>query len=180
MSLISSYNADIGQHQYREQEEERDLDVQVKEELQLTEEDHLPPTKIRRQYKCSTCNHQTYNPRQHLRHRAREHKDRIRIVECPLCVYACQYRQKLNRHLKLVHNRLPDQLARGPSVSLYNYQPGQTMDFYNNQDDQPVDLSFPKELKQLIRTIESTRQLQQAINYSAWTEMVTRRNGYAS
>ena len=178
MSLTSSFNPDTSQIQCQEQEQ--DLEVQVKEEPQLVEEDHLPPTKIRRQYKCSTCGHQTYNPRQHLRHRARVHKDRIRIVECPLCVYACQYRQKLNRHLKLVHNRLPDQLARGPSVSLYNYQPGQTMNLYSDPEDQPVDLSFPKELKQLIRTIESTRQLQQVFDYSNWTQMVTRQNGYAN
>lgn len=70
----------------------------------------LPPTKIKRQYKCTGCDHTTINPRQHLRHRIDVHGHKLRIVECPLCVYACQYRQKLNRHLKLVHHCLPNQV----------------------------------------------------------------------
>lgn len=70
----------------------------------------LPPTKIKRQYKCTSCDHTTINPRQHLRHRIDVHGHKLRIVECPLCVYACQYRQKLNRHLRLVHHCLPNQV----------------------------------------------------------------------
>lgn len=66
--------------------------------------DFLPPTKIKRQYKCGTCPHVTINPRDHLKHRKYVHgESKIKIVECPLCQYACQYRQKLIRHMKLVH-----------------------------------------------------------------------------
>lgn len=76
----------------------------------LVLESYLPPTKIKRKYKCTQCGYTTVNPRMHLRHRIASHGDKIKIVECPLCVYACQYRQKLNRHLRLVHNTLPSQI----------------------------------------------------------------------
>lgn len=66
---------------------------------------NLPPTRIRRQYTCSDCGHRTINPREHLYHRRNFHQHRIKIVECPHCVYACQYLQKLNRHLSLVHKK---------------------------------------------------------------------------
>lgn len=82
------------------------------------DESCLPPTKIKRQYKCAMCPHITVNPRIHLRHRQQVHNDKIRIVECPLCVYACQYRQKLNRHLKLVHHRMPNQLRKISSTNV--------------------------------------------------------------
>lgn len=72
------------------------------------DERHLPATKIKRQYTCSDCGLRTCNPRQHLRHRKMMHNPKIRIVLCPLCIYACQYRQKLNRHLKLIHECTPN------------------------------------------------------------------------
>lgn len=72
----------------------------------------LPPTKIKRQYKCSICDHLTVNPRVHLRHRIDAHGHKVKIVECPMCVYACQYRQKLNRHLRLVHHIYPNNNIR--------------------------------------------------------------------
>lgn len=124
---------------------------------------HLPPTRIKRKYKCANCEHTTINPRLHLRHRIQVHGQKLKIVECPLCVYACQYRQKLNRHLKLVHHYLSPNQANKERTSDndYCYQnypfqqlPLASMDggasmVYN--DEQPLDLSYPPEIKQLIQ-----------------------------
>ena len=63
----------------------------------------LPATRIRRQYTCTDCGFRTVNPREFLYHRRDGHGHKIKIVECPYCVYACQYVQKLQRHLLLVH-----------------------------------------------------------------------------
>ena len=63
----------------------------------------LPATRIRRQYTCNDCGFRTINPREFLYHRRDAHGQRLKIVECPYCVYACQYVQKLQRHLLLVH-----------------------------------------------------------------------------
>ena len=63
----------------------------------------LAPTKIRRQYTCTDCDFRTVNPREFLYHRRDVHNQKVKIVECPYCVYACQYFQKLQRHMLLVH-----------------------------------------------------------------------------
>ncbi|OTF75017.1 hypothetical protein BLA29_008552, partial [Euroglyphus maynei] len=63
----------------------------------------LPATRIRRQYNCNDCGFRTVNPREFLYHRRDGHGYKVKIVECPYCVYACQYVQKLQRHLLLVH-----------------------------------------------------------------------------
>lgn len=63
----------------------------------------LAPTRIRRQYACSDCDFRTVNPREFLYHRRDVHNQKVKIVECPYCVYACQYFQKLQRHMLLVH-----------------------------------------------------------------------------
>ena len=63
----------------------------------------LAPTRIRRQYNCEQCSFRTINPREFLYHRRDEHGAKVKIVECPYCVYACQYFQKLQRHILLVH-----------------------------------------------------------------------------
>src|SRR5699024_5848958 len=46
------------------------------------------------------------------------HGHKIKIVECPYCVYACQYVQKLQRHLLLVHKLT--MLSRSAADSLIN------------------------------------------------------------
>lgn len=66
-------------------------------------QDDLAPTRIRRQYNCDSCAFRTINPREFLYHRRDEHQAKVKIVECPYCVYACQYFQKLQRHILLVH-----------------------------------------------------------------------------
>lgn len=63
----------------------------------------LGPTRIRRQYNCESCSFRTINPREFLYHRRDVHGAKVKIVECPYCVYACQYFQKLQRHILLVH-----------------------------------------------------------------------------
>lgn len=63
----------------------------------------LPATRIRRHYTCTDCSFRSTNPREFLYHRKDGHGYKIKIVECPYCVYACQYVQKLQRHLYLVH-----------------------------------------------------------------------------
>ncbi|UXI19139.1 Synaptosomal-associated protein 29 [Sarcoptes scabiei] len=65
--------------------------------------ENLPATRIRRQYNCNDCGFRTINPREFLYHRRDLHGYKVKIVECPYCVYACQYVQKLQRHLLLVH-----------------------------------------------------------------------------
>lgn len=130
---------------------------------------HLPPTRIKRKYKCANCEHTTINPRIHLKHRIQVHGQKLKIVECPLCVYACQYRQKLNRHLKLVHRYFsPNQVNKDQASdndSYRNYPLSQATSssmgasasmVYN--DEQPLDLSYPPEIKQLIQYIEMGRE----------------------
>ncbi|XP_054164630.1 zinc finger protein Xfin-like [Oppia nitens] len=78
--------------------------------------DDLPATRIRRQYTCNDCGFRTINPREFLYHRRDEHGQRLKIVECPYCVYACQYVQKLQRHLLLVH-KLETSMTPPPELS---------------------------------------------------------------
>lgn len=75
----------------------------------------LPATRIRRQYNCNDCGFRTVNPREFLYHRRDRHGYKIKIVECPYCVYACQYVQKLQRHLLLVHKLSTVMSASGES-----------------------------------------------------------------
>lgn len=65
----------------------------------------LAPTKIRRQYACTEidCDFRTVNPREFLYHRRDIHNQKVKIFECPYCVYACRSLQKLQRHMLLVH-----------------------------------------------------------------------------
>lgn len=77
----------------------------------------LPATRIRRQYTCNDCGFRTVNPREFLYHRRDSHGQRLKIVECPYCVYACQYVQKLQRHLLLVH-KLETSMTPPPEMAL--------------------------------------------------------------
>lgn len=148
------------------------------------DDSYLPPTKIKRSYKCSICQHSTVNPRLHLKHRIDLHGHKLKIVECPYCVYACQYRQKLNRHMRLVHRQFPNQPGRGSiqsshssaaqknshspanhsmDISSQNYPSmfenlhaiASQMTPFKTPNDGPIDLSFPTEVKQIIRFLDS-------------------------
>lgn len=109
---------------------------------------HLPPTKIKRQYKCLICGHSTVNPRIHLRHLNEVHDQKLKIVECPYCVYACQYKQKLNRHLRLVHNTIKQHQHQYQQQQQETQQQQQVVDY---QQDEPLDLSLAPEIKQIMK-----------------------------
>ena len=120
----------------------------------------LPPTKIKRKYQCSECEHITLNPREHLRHRQSVHQHNIRIVTCSFCQYACQYSQKLKRHMSLVHN---NDTSQSMSPKIIDYQltptpmsvsyPGGVHNAASPSLPEPLDLSHPA--KQLQRLIEA-------------------------
>ncbi|XP_066138898.1 zinc finger protein 142-like isoform X1 [Euwallacea fornicatus] len=63
----------------------------------------LPDCKVRRNYTCSSCNFFTQNPRLYLYHLRDDHNQRIKVYECPSCLYASKHFQKLLRHSKMVH-----------------------------------------------------------------------------
>ncbi|XP_076269371.1 uncharacterized protein LOC143201994 isoform X2 [Rhynchophorus ferrugineus] len=63
----------------------------------------LPDCKVRRNYTCSACDFFTQNPRQFLYHLRDVHREKIRVYECPNCLYASKHFQKLLRHSKMVH-----------------------------------------------------------------------------
>lgn len=136
----------------------------------LVFESYLPPTKIKRKYKCAQCNHSTVNPRTHLRHRIAAHDDKIRIVECPLCVYACQYRQKLNRHLRLVHNTMPNQIdyADSPAMTelanmVHHTCNRSELDIYQSAG---LNLSQASEIMSKLAALDYTQAQQEPLNLS--------------
>ncbi|XP_049868506.1 zinc finger protein 91-like [Pectinophora gossypiella] len=63
----------------------------------------LPQNKKRRNYSCLKCTFHTCNPRDFLWHAREVHFEKLKIHECPHCVYACRHFQKLVRHMK-IHN----------------------------------------------------------------------------
>ncbi|XP_045511451.1 zinc finger protein Xfin-like [Colias croceus] len=67
------------------------------------EDIELPDCKIKRNYSCTKCKFYTQNPRAYLLHSRDVHFERIKIYECPYCIYASRHNQKLIRHVKMVH-----------------------------------------------------------------------------
>ncbi|KAJ8958810.1 hypothetical protein NQ318_019568, partial [Aromia moschata] len=63
----------------------------------------LPDCKVKRNYACSSCDFFTQNPRVHLYHLRDVHREKVRIYECPSCLYASRHFQKLLRHTRMVH-----------------------------------------------------------------------------
>ncbi|KAF2896897.1 hypothetical protein ILUMI_09284 [Ignelater luminosus] len=79
-------------------------DVEYSDDLPESGDDKdLPECKIRRNYSCGSCDYFTQNPRHFLYHLRDEHKEKVRIYECPNCLYASKHFQKLLRHSKMVH-----------------------------------------------------------------------------
>ena len=93
----------------------------------------LAPTRIRRQYNCNDCGFHTVNPREFLYHRRDAHGQKVKIVECPYCVYACQYFQKLQRHMLLVHKLETSITPPG------DQSPAESAEVINGQRDLPTD-----------------------------------------
>lgn len=67
------------------------------------EDFELPQCKIKRNYNCSKCTFYTQNPRAYLVHTRDVHFEKLKIYDCPHCVYASRHHQKLTRHIKMVH-----------------------------------------------------------------------------
>ncbi|XP_039279826.1 LOW QUALITY PROTEIN: uncharacterized protein LOC111050663 [Nilaparvata lugens] len=67
------------------------------------EDAELPQCKIKRNYACAKCTYYTQNPRFYLYHLKNVHKEKIKIYECPSCLYASKHSQKLQRHVHMVH-----------------------------------------------------------------------------
>lgn len=67
------------------------------------EDFELPQCKIKRNYNCAKCTFYTQNPRVYLVHTRDVHFERLKIYDCPHCVYASRHHQKLTRHIKMVH-----------------------------------------------------------------------------
>ncbi|XP_026757489.2 zinc finger protein 91-like isoform X1 [Galleria mellonella] len=78
-------------------------DVSSEASSDAAEESELPQCKIRRNYNCAKCTFYTQNPRAYLVHIRDVHFEKIKIYDCPHCVYASRHHQKLSRHIKMVH-----------------------------------------------------------------------------
>lgn len=63
----------------------------------------LPQCRLKRNYTCVHCGFNTQNPREHLYHLKDEHGERMKVFECPRCIYASKNQQKLIRHARMVH-----------------------------------------------------------------------------
>ncbi|XP_014247772.1 zinc finger protein Xfin-like isoform X2 [Cimex lectularius] len=87
-------------------EDKQEEEFQLFDTSNSGEEDHggeLPQCKIKRNYTCGLCDYYTQNPRFYLYHQKHVHKEKIRIYECPNCLYASKHSQKLQRHMHMVH-----------------------------------------------------------------------------
>ncbi|XP_050362248.1 zinc finger protein 91-like [Nymphalis io] len=67
------------------------------------EDCELPQCKIKRNYNCTKCMFYTQNPRVYLVHTRDVHFEKLKIYDCPHCVYASRHHQKLTRHIRMVH-----------------------------------------------------------------------------
>ncbi|XP_072393379.1 uncharacterized protein [Diabrotica undecimpunctata] len=71
----------------------------------------LPDCKVKRNYTCVGCDFFTQNPRVYLYHLRDVHNEKVKIYECPNCIYASKHFQKLLRHTKMVHDDSPASVA---------------------------------------------------------------------
>ncbi|XP_049857211.1 uncharacterized protein LOC126337007 isoform X2 [Schistocerca gregaria] len=97
----STSKEDCDGHDSGDSAEAGEPDATTAEEAE--EDANLPECKIKRNYSCSHCTYFTQNPRSYLYHLKDEHKEKIRVYECPNCLYASKHSQKLQRHVHMVH-----------------------------------------------------------------------------
>ncbi|XP_042232612.1 uncharacterized protein LOC121873259 isoform X1 [Homarus americanus] len=69
----------------------------------LSDGKSLPQCRLKRNYCCGHCGINTQNPREYLYHLRDEHGERMKVFECPRCIYASKNQQKLIRHARMVH-----------------------------------------------------------------------------
>lgn len=74
----------------------------------------LPECKVRRNYSCNACDYFTQNPRHFLYHQRDVHNEKVKIYECPNCLYASKHFQKLVRHARMVHGAETTQDMKKP------------------------------------------------------------------
>ncbi|KAK3887418.1 hypothetical protein Pcinc_008477 [Petrolisthes cinctipes] len=63
----------------------------------------LPQCRLKRNYCCIHCGINTQNPREYLYHLRDDHGEKMKVFECPRCIYASKNHQKLIRHARMVH-----------------------------------------------------------------------------
>ncbi|XP_071519036.1 uncharacterized protein [Panulirus ornatus] len=85
----------------------------------LSESKSLPDCRLKRNYCCVHCGINTQNPREYLYHLRDEHGERMKVFECPRCIYASKNQQKLIRHARMVHKL---KIKRQESSSPYKRQ----------------------------------------------------------
>lgn len=78
-------------------------DVSSEGSSDAAEDAELPQCKIKRNYNCTKCTFHTQNPRAYLVHTRDAHFVKLKIFDCPQCIYAAKYQHKLTRHIKMVH-----------------------------------------------------------------------------
>ncbi|CAH1983972.1 unnamed protein product [Acanthoscelides obtectus] len=101
----------------------------------------LPDCKVKRNYTCSACDFFTQNPRQYLYHLRDSHNEKVKIYECPSCLYASRHFQKLLRHNKMVHGSseaLEKARRRPPQQDME-----QPEDSEDGGEDHPMDPNAP-------------------------------------
>ncbi|XP_032530191.2 zinc finger protein 423-like [Danaus plexippus] len=81
------------------------------------EDFELPQSKIKRNYNCTKCTFYTQNPRYYLLHMRDVHFEKLKIYDCPHCLYASRHQQTLMRHLKMVHEAAGSTKAAEPLPS---------------------------------------------------------------
>ncbi|XP_041970284.1 zinc finger protein 729-like isoform X2 [Aricia agestis] len=82
------------------------------------EEVDLPECKIKRNYNCTKCTFYTQNPRAFLVHSRDVHFEKLKIYDCPHCVYASRHHQKLTRHIKMVHEATSSKEQQTPTAGV--------------------------------------------------------------
>ncbi|CAG9858694.1 unnamed protein product [Phyllotreta striolata] len=85
-------------------ESQRDAPPGNHEEEARVSRKELPDCKVKRNYTCVGCDFFTQNPRVYLYHLRDVHHEKVKIYECPNCLYASKHFQKLLRHTKMVHD----------------------------------------------------------------------------
>ena len=83
----------------------------------LSDEKTLPECRLKRNYCCVHCGINTQNPRQYLYHLRDDHGEKMKVFECPRCIYASKNHQKLIRHARMVHKMKIKKLQASSSKS---------------------------------------------------------------
>lgn len=106
-------------------------------------EPDLPECKVKRNYSCNSCDFFTQNPRHYLYHLRDVHAEKVRIYECPNCLYASKHFQKLLRHTKMVHTETKTNKTSKKTEELKS----ETEDEELDEEEEYTSISDPKVFK---------------------------------